>query len=75
MRRDSVVGIATGYGLDDRWVRVRVPVEQEFLILHAVQTGPGVHPTPYPPIVPTWQIPASAMPLLRSASQDLALMA
>jgi hypothetical protein len=25
--RDSVVGIATGYGLDDRGVGVRVPVE------------------------------------------------
>jgi hypothetical protein len=24
--RDSVVGIATGYGLDDQGVRVRVPV-------------------------------------------------
>jgi hypothetical protein len=24
--RDSSVGIATGYGLDDRWVRVQVPV-------------------------------------------------
>jgi hypothetical protein len=24
--RDSVVDIATGYGLDDRWVGVRVPV-------------------------------------------------
>jgi hypothetical protein len=27
MSRDSVVGIATGYGLDDRGVVVRVPVE------------------------------------------------
>jgi hypothetical protein len=26
----SVVGIATGYGLDDRGVGVRVPVGQEF---------------------------------------------
>jgi hypothetical protein len=25
-RRDSVVGITTGYGLDDRGVGVRVPV-------------------------------------------------
>jgi hypothetical protein len=27
MRRDSVVGIATGYGLADKGVGVRVPVE------------------------------------------------
>jgi hypothetical protein len=26
LRRDSVVGIATGYGLDDRGIGVRVPV-------------------------------------------------
>jgi desulfoferrodoxin (superoxide reductase-like protein) len=26
MSRDSIVGIATDYGLDDRWVGVRVPV-------------------------------------------------
>jgi hypothetical protein len=26
MKRDSAVGIATGYGLDDRGVAVRVPV-------------------------------------------------
>jgi hypothetical protein len=46
--RDSVVGIATGYGLDDQGVGVRVPVGQEFSILHVVQTGFGVHPTSYP---------------------------
>jgi hypothetical protein len=27
MRRDSAVGIATGYGLDDREVAVQVPAE------------------------------------------------
>jgi hypothetical protein len=27
MRRGSVLGIATGYGMDDRGVGVRVPVE------------------------------------------------
>jgi hypothetical protein len=37
--RHSAVGIATGYGLDDRGVGVRV---------HVVQTGSGVHPTSYP---------------------------
>jgi hypothetical protein len=47
MSRDSPVGIATGYGLDDRGVGVRVPEGQKFLLLHIVQTGSGVHPTPY----------------------------
>jgi hypothetical protein len=38
-------GIATGYGLDDRGVVVRIAVGQEFSLLHVVQTGSGVHPT------------------------------
>jgi hypothetical protein len=41
--RDSVVGIGTGYALDYRRV-----VFREFSLLHAVQTGSGVHPTSYP---------------------------
>jgi hypothetical protein len=45
--RDSSVGIATGYGLEDGGVGVRVPVVQEFLLLRAVQTGSGDHPTSY----------------------------
>jgi hypothetical protein len=45
---DSAVGIATGYGLHDREVAVRVPVGQEFSLLHVVQTGSGVHPASYP---------------------------
>jgi hypothetical protein len=36
--RGSAVGIVTGYGLDDRVVRVR-----NFKILQMVQTGTGVH--------------------------------
>jgi hypothetical protein len=31
MSRDSVVGIATGYGLDDRGVAIRVPVGSRIL--------------------------------------------
>jgi hypothetical protein len=50
--RDSVVGIATGYGLDDRGIEVRVLVGQEFSLLHVVQTCFGVHPTSYP--IGTW---------------------
>jgi hypothetical protein len=46
--RDSVVGIATGYGMDDRGVGVRVPMGAEFPLLHVVQTSSGVHATSYP---------------------------
>jgi hypothetical protein len=46
--QDSVVGIATGYGLDDRGIGVRVVVGQEFSLLYVVQTGSGIHPTSYP---------------------------
>jgi hypothetical protein len=45
---DSVVGIANDYGLDRRGVGVRVPVRQEFSVLHLVQTCSGVYPTSYP---------------------------
>jgi hypothetical protein len=48
MSRDSVVGTATGYGLEDGGVGVRVPVGQEFSVLHVVQIGSVVHPTSYP---------------------------
>jgi hypothetical protein len=47
-RRDGAVGIPTGYGLDDQVVGVRVPVEQEFLPVHVIQTGPEAHPVSYP---------------------------
>jgi hypothetical protein len=46
--RDSVFGIAAGYGLDDRGVGVRVLVGSEFSLLHVVQTGSWVHPASYP---------------------------
>jgi hypothetical protein len=46
--RDSVVGIATGYGLDDRGVEVRVPVGSRIFLLHVLQTGSGAHPDSYP---------------------------
>jgi hypothetical protein len=45
--RDSSVGIATGYGLEDGGFGVRVPVGQEFSLLHVVQAVSGVHPTSY----------------------------
>jgi hypothetical protein len=44
----SVVGIATGYRLDDQGVGVLVPVGQELSLLHIVHTGSGVHPTSCP---------------------------
>jgi hypothetical protein len=46
--RGSAVGIATAYGLDDRGVRVQVPVGSEFSLLHIVQIGSGAHPASYP---------------------------
>jgi hypothetical protein len=48
-RWGSSVGIATGYGLDDRSSSVRFPVEAgNFPLLHRVQTGSGAHPASYP---------------------------
>jgi hypothetical protein len=44
---DSSVGIATGYGLEDGGVGVRVRARQEFSLFHVVQPGSGVHPTSY----------------------------
>jgi hypothetical protein len=46
--RDSAVVIATGYGLDDWAVGVRVPVESRIFFFHVVQTGTGDHPASYP---------------------------
>jgi hypothetical protein len=46
--RDSAVGIATGYGLEDQGVGVRVLVGEDFSILHTVQTSSEAHPAFYP---------------------------
>jgi hypothetical protein len=35
------VGIATGYGLDDQGIGVRVPVGQGFSLFHVVHTALG----------------------------------
>jgi hypothetical protein len=49
MRRDSSVGIALGYGLDDRGSRVRFPAGAgNFSLHHRVQNGFGAHPASYP---------------------------
>jgi hypothetical protein len=46
---DSSVGIALGYGLDDRGSRVQFPVRAGNFSLHRrVQTGAGAHPASYP---------------------------
>jgi hypothetical protein len=46
--RDSSVGIATGYGLEDHGVwEFESRLGQKFSLLHIVQTGSGVHPTSY----------------------------
>jgi hypothetical protein len=46
--RDSAAGVSTGYRLDDQGVGVRVPMEQEFSLLHIVHTDTGAHPASYP---------------------------
>jgi hypothetical protein len=48
VRRSSVVGIATSYGLYDGGVGVQVPDNKFLLQNHIVQTGSGVHPVSYP---------------------------
>jgi hypothetical protein len=45
---DSVVSIATGYGLDDRGAEFESRQGQEFSPLHVVQTGSGAHQASYP---------------------------
>jgi hypothetical protein len=45
----SSVGIALGYGLDDRGSRVRFPAGTgNFSLHHRVQNGSGAHPASYP---------------------------
>jgi hypothetical protein len=47
--RDSSVGIALGYGLDDWSSRVRFPAEAgNFSLHHLVQNDSGAHPASYP---------------------------
>jgi hypothetical protein len=47
--RDSSVGTALGYGLDDRSSRVRFPAGAgNFSLHHRVQNGSGAHPASYP---------------------------
>jgi hypothetical protein len=45
--RDSSVGTALGYGLDDGGSRVRLPAGAGNSFHHRVQTGSGVHPASY----------------------------
>jgi hypothetical protein len=48
-RTDSSVGIALGYGLDDRGSRVRFPAGTgNFSLHHRVQNGSGAHPASCP---------------------------
>jgi hypothetical protein len=47
--RDNSVGIALGYGLEDRGSRVRFSVGAgNFSPHHRVQNGSGAHPASYP---------------------------
>jgi hypothetical protein len=45
--RDNAVGIATGNGLNNRGVGVRVLAVQDFYILHVIQTDSGAHQASY----------------------------
>jgi hypothetical protein len=46
--RDSSVGIALGYGLNDRGSRVRFPAGAgNFSLHHRVHNGSGAHPASY----------------------------
>jgi hypothetical protein len=46
--RDSSLGIALGYGLDDRGSRVRFPAAAgNFSLHHYFQNGSGAHPVSY----------------------------
>jgi hypothetical protein len=46
--RDSLVEIGTGYGLDNRMIRVRFLSEAgNFSLRHLVQTGTGAYPASY----------------------------
>jgi hypothetical protein len=48
MSRDSSVGIATGYGLDDRMIGVRFPAGAgNFSLRRRIQTDSGVHPVSF----------------------------
>jgi hypothetical protein len=63
--RDSVVGIATGYGLDDRGVGVRVPGRiKDFLF--CTSSRPSVGPT-QPPI--QW-VPGALSPGLKQPGRE-----
>jgi hypothetical protein len=81
--QDSVVGIATGYGLDDRGVRVRVPVGSRiFFTSSRLALGPtqppiqrvpaalstGVKLTTHPQLVPRSRKRGSIHPLPRTSS-------
>jgi hypothetical protein len=47
--RDSSVGIALGYGLDDRGSRVRFPTGAgNFSLHHRVKNGSGTYQASYP---------------------------
>jgi hypothetical protein len=48
LQTHSSVGIALGYGLDDRGSRVRFPAGAgNFFLHHHVQNGSGAHPAYY----------------------------
>jgi hypothetical protein len=46
-QRESLVGIATSYGLNDQGVAVRVLLESRIFSFHVIQTGSWAHTASY----------------------------
>jgi hypothetical protein len=46
--RDSLVGIALGYGLDDQGSTILFPAGAGKFLFTTVQNGSGAHPASYP---------------------------
>jgi hypothetical protein len=63
--RDSPVGIALGYGLDDRGSRVRFPARAgNFSLHHRIQNGSGAHPASCPTLLFTVLYGCETWPLM-----------
>jgi hypothetical protein len=63
-KRDSAVGIATGYELEGREIVVRVPVRARFFPLHIIQTDSEVQPASYT------RVPATHSPVVKRPKRE-----
>jgi hypothetical protein len=64
--RDSAVGIATGYGLDDRGVGIRVPMGGSKNFYFSMSSTPALGPT-QPPM--QW-VPGALSPRVKRAGRE-----